>query len=283
MSRTVDYRSVINRLTDAIKELNQPHAKDTKDPKESAKRAMDERRRDAAKLLRALLRALEQKPVASGAAAAAAGAAAAAAAERSAGALRGSEASPEQQSLAFWAWVREVETNGLPDPAEFYELAASGGFNKTHAKTLYDIFYPSDENGGKCVVNRADLLYSVQGLLGALDTANTALATSQATLRNVATSLARLWLGHNVYSGPQLSALSCYERNTYDALIDILMSGRFDVDELDRITRFYVSTTSPTDMTMSLTTRMQNYLGEREDFDNLALFILPRILYLRCS
>ena len=82
MSRTVDYRSVIGRLTDAIKELNQPHAKD---PTESAKRVAEERRRDAAKLLRALLRALEQKPVASGAAPAAG----AAGAEHGAGALRG--------------------------------------------------------------------------------------------------------------------------------------------------------------------------------------------------
>ncbi len=83
MSRTVDYSSVIGRLTDAIKELNQPHAKD---PTESAKRVAEERRQDAAKLLRALLRALEQNPAGSGAAGAA-GASAAAAAERSAGAL----------------------------------------------------------------------------------------------------------------------------------------------------------------------------------------------------
>ncbi len=165
MSRTVDYRSVIGRLTDAIKELNRPHAKD---PEESAKRVAEERRRDATKLLRALLRALEQKPVASGAAGAAA-AAAAAAAERSAGALRGSQAltQEQQQSLAFWAWVEEVETNGPPDQAEFYKLAESRGFDKTHAKTLYSIFYTSDGTGERCVVNRADLLYSVRGLLSA--------------------------------------------------------------------------------------------------------------------
>jgi hypothetical protein len=79
MSGTVDYPKVVDHLTDVIKELNRPCAT-PKDPKESAKRAAEERRRDAAKLLRALLRALEQKPAASGAAAA----------ERSAGALRSS-------------------------------------------------------------------------------------------------------------------------------------------------------------------------------------------------
>ncbi len=153
---------------------------------------MDERRRDAAKLLRALLRALEQKPVvsaAAGASGASAAAGAAAAAERSAGALRGNEASPEQQqSLAFWALVGEAETNGPPDQGFFDEYADAYGFDRRNAKTLYSIFYPSDEDG-KCVVNRADLLYSVQGLLGALatsqrerDAANTALATSQREL-----------------------------------------------------------------------------------------------------
>ncbi len=225
MSRTVDYRSVIGRLTDAIKELNGPHAA-PKDPKKSAKRVAEERRRDAAKLLRALLRALEQNPAASAAAGAAA--AAAAAAERSAGALRGSEATPEQQSLAFWAWMGEAERDGTPDPAEFYEYADAYGFDRRNAKTLYSIFYPSGEDG-KCVVKRADLLYSVQGLLGALDAANAALATSQrerdaantaleesqAALRKVAEWLARVLLGY-----PHIFP---HHLNVYTALVASLM------------------------------------------------------------
>ncbi len=82
MSATVDYQVVIDRLTDAIKELNQPCAGETAVPiSEEERRA--QLRADTADLLKQLLSALEQPAFA---AAVGASAPAAAAAEHSASA-----------------------------------------------------------------------------------------------------------------------------------------------------------------------------------------------------
>jgi peptidylprolyl isomerase len=81
MSATVDYATVVDRLTDAIKELNQPCAGETAVPiSEEERRA--ELRADTAGLLKLLLSALEQP---AGAGAGGALAPAAAAAEHGAG------------------------------------------------------------------------------------------------------------------------------------------------------------------------------------------------------
>ncbi len=68
MSATVDYQVVIDRLTDAIKELNQPCAGEVAVPiSEEERRA--QLRADTADLLKQLLSALEQGPDAASAAA----------------------------------------------------------------------------------------------------------------------------------------------------------------------------------------------------------------------
>ena len=59
MSATVDYQVVIDRLTDAIKELNQPCAIDAVPISEGERRA--DLRADTAGLLKLLLSALEQR------------------------------------------------------------------------------------------------------------------------------------------------------------------------------------------------------------------------------
>jgi hypothetical protein len=68
MSATVDYQVVIDRLTDAIKELNQPCAGETAVPISEEERRAD-LRADTADLLKQLLSALEQGPDAASAAA----------------------------------------------------------------------------------------------------------------------------------------------------------------------------------------------------------------------
>ena len=60
-------------------------------------------------------------------------------------------------------------------------------------------------------------------------------------------------------SGPQLSALACYERSRYDALIDILMSGVYNDYFPGLYNTFYVSSITPTDMTLPLGERVQAY------------------------
>ncbi len=82
MSATVDYQVVIDRLTDAIKELNQPCAGEAAVPISEEERRAD-LRADTAGLLKLLLSALEQP---AGAGSVGASAPAAAAAEHSASA-----------------------------------------------------------------------------------------------------------------------------------------------------------------------------------------------------
>ena len=72
MSATVDYQVVIDRLTDAIKELNQPCAGEAAVPISEEERRAD-LRADTADLLKLLLSALEQ-PAGAGALAPAAAA-----------------------------------------------------------------------------------------------------------------------------------------------------------------------------------------------------------------
>jgi hypothetical protein len=112
---------------------------------------VDVRRRDAASLMRTLLRALEQKPEPAGAANAADGAAAAE-----------SPADAVAWSLAFWTAVENAE-NGPMDPDDFGAFVTK--FYARDQRTLHALCYPSDENDGKCVVSRADLLYSLSGML----------------------------------------------------------------------------------------------------------------------
>jgi peptidylprolyl isomerase len=71
MSATVDYAKVVDRLTDAIKELNQPCAGETAVPISEEERRAD-LRADTADLLKQLLSVLEQPAGAAGGAAAAA-------------------------------------------------------------------------------------------------------------------------------------------------------------------------------------------------------------------
>ena len=70
MSGTVDYVKVVDHLTDVIKELNQPCVEAPAAPAVPAERTAEERKQDAAIVLRELLHALEQAGDAGAAAAA---------------------------------------------------------------------------------------------------------------------------------------------------------------------------------------------------------------------
>jgi hypothetical protein len=147
MSGKVNYANVIDRLVGAIKELNQPCGEQT-----VRARTEDERRRDAVRLLRALLRALEEGPAKAARAKATAGAkatsaAAAAASAAAAAAVRGDaeDAEGAGQSGAFWAAMKEAAANGeVPNPDEFYDYVKGKGIKGRDAEMLFNFFYRSD-------------------------------------------------------------------------------------------------------------------------------------------
>jgi cyclophilin family peptidyl-prolyl cis-trans isomerase len=131
MSATVDYQVVIDRLTDAIKELNQPCAGEAVQISEEERRA--DIRADTADLLKHLLGALEQP---AGAAGVGASAPAAAAAEHSAGETGAKGSASKQNPRVYFdieiggdaagRIVMELRKDVVPKTAENFRALCTG-------------------------------------------------------------------------------------------------------------------------------------------------------------
>jgi hypothetical protein len=95
-----------------------------------------------------------------------------------------------------------------------------------------------------------------------------------------------LYDGDTIYAGPNLAELSCYERNKYYAVIDLIvwnaLSGDDDLYSLYQAPFCVVSTTLPTDMTMRLENRVYAY-KHGVDVENPAAINLQTISHVMTS